>query len=77
MRIGARRRAVKPILAAFAVAMALALPGGAQLQRTVPAAAATGKERLGDKASDNQRVDDCKVPPQKRGPVRRPTECAQ
>ena len=25
----------------------------------------------------DQRVDDCKVPPQKRGTVRRPTDCAQ
>jgi hypothetical protein len=39
--------------------------------------AATGKERLGDKASDDQRVNDCHVPPEKRGPSRRPTECAQ
>ena len=38
---------------------------------------ATGKERLGDKASDNQRVNDCRVPPEKRGPSKRPTECAQ
>ena len=40
-------------------------------------AATTGKERLGDKASDNQRVNDCRVPPEKRGPSKRPTECAQ
>jgi len=26
----------------------------------------TGKERLSDKASDEQRMDDCKVPPQRR-----------
>ena len=26
----------------------------------------TGKERLSDKASDEQRVDDCKVPPARR-----------
>ncbi len=36
---------------------------------------ATGKERLGDKASDDQRVNDCRVPLEKRGPIRRPTEC--
>jgi hypothetical protein len=32
----------------------------------------TLKERLSDKASDQQRVDDCRVPPERRGPVRRP-----
>jgi hypothetical protein len=35
----------------------------------------TGKERLGDKASDEQRVDDCKVPPQRRGRRIRPDAC--
>ena len=34
----------------------------------------TGKERMSDKASDQQRVDDCGVPPERRGAVRRPTE---
>jgi hypothetical protein len=32
----------------------------------------TSKERLGDKASDNQRVNNCKVPVERRGPVVRP-----
>jgi hypothetical protein len=44
---------------------------------TVPAAsvaARTGKERLTDKASDEQRVDDCKVPPAQRTRTR-PTDC--
>jgi hypothetical protein len=36
----------------------------------------TGKERLGDKASDEQRVDNCKVPPDRRGPRPRPDSCA-
>jgi hypothetical protein len=36
----------------------------------------TGKERLGDKASDEQRVDNCKVPPQRWGKAARPTSCA-
>ena len=31
-----------------------------------PMAGRTGKERLGDKASDEQRVDDCKVTPERR-----------
>jgi hypothetical protein len=35
----------------------------------------TLKERLGDKASDEQRVDNCGVPPEKRGTKPRP-DCA-
>jgi len=35
----------------------------------------TGKERLSDKPSDEQRVDDCKVPPERRGPKPRPDAC--
>lgn len=35
----------------------------------------TAKERLGDKASDEQRVDNCKVPPDRRGRKERPAAC--
>ena len=35
----------------------------------------TLKERLGDKASDEQRVDNCKVPPERRGSKTRPDGC--
>ena len=35
----------------------------------------TGKERLGGKASDRQRVDNCKVPLDQRGPTPRPDDC--
>ena len=35
----------------------------------------TAKERLGVKASDEQRVDNCKVPPDLRGPKPRPARC--
>ena len=35
----------------------------------------TGKERLSDKASDEQRVDNCNVPPERRGTKRRPDQC--
>lgn len=38
-------------------------------------AARTGKERLGDKASDEQRVNDCKVPPERRGTSTRSPDC--
>jgi hypothetical protein len=37
----------------------------------------TGKERLGGKASDEQRVDNCKVPPELRGSKPRPERCAE
>jgi hypothetical protein len=36
----------------------------------------TGKERLGDKASDEQRVDNCKVPPERWGKTARSSSCA-
>jgi hypothetical protein len=35
----------------------------------------TAKERLGRKASDEQRVDNCKVPLDRRGRKPRPDEC--
>jgi hypothetical protein len=74
---------MKQIFAVLGVWIAVsAVQADARLQRGIvmaaaTTAAATGKERLGDKASDNQRVNDCRVPPEKRGPIRRPTECAQ
>jgi hypothetical protein len=37
--------------------------------------AKTGKERLSDKASDEQRADNCKVPSDRRGLKTRPNEC--
>ncbi|SAK72898.1 hypothetical protein AWB75_03931 [Caballeronia catudaia] len=36
----------------------------------------TLKERLGDKASDEQRVDNCNVPVDRRGTKVRPNSCA-
>ena len=39
------------------------------------AATRTVKERLSSKASDEQRVDNCKVPPELRGPKPRPNDC--
>ena len=35
----------------------------------------TGKERLSSKAADEQRVDNCKVPPDLRGTTVRPDAC--
>ncbi|WP_024519215.1 hypothetical protein [Bradyrhizobium sp. Tv2a-2] len=37
----------------------------------------TGKERLGPKWTDEQRIDNCNVPPDKRGPKPRPSACTQ
>jgi hypothetical protein len=55
----------------------LAATASAQAPRDPPpsgqqAAAETLKERLSDKASDEQRVDNCKVPKDRRGPKPRP-----
>jgi hypothetical protein len=36
----------------------------------------TGKERLGRKSSDEQRIDNCNVPVELRGPKPRPDDCA-
>jgi len=43
----------------------------------VPGKVRTGKERLGDKWNDEQRIDNCKVPPEKRGSKPRPEACAE
>lgn len=40
-----------------------------------PAPAKTGKERPSSKASDDQRVDNCKVPTELRGTTLRPDTC--
>ena len=43
------------------------LAGDGQPQSAAPATGGgTGKERLGDKGSDEQRIDDCKVPKARR-----------
>jgi hypothetical protein len=42
-------------------------------QRPVPVK--TGKERLSDKSSDEQRVDNCKVPPERQGAKVRDDSC--
>ncbi len=47
-------------------------------EKRAPPASATGqtlKERLSDKASDEQRVDNCKVPLDRRGATSRPEGC--
>ncbi|SKC89511.1 hypothetical protein SAMN05445504_5714 [Burkholderia sp. CF099] len=69
------------------VFVALVAMGGAASAHAANAAAAaaaddtaasepkTLKERLGDKASDDQRVDNCKVPVAERGSKARPDDC--
>jgi len=69
----------EPIVAAFGCILLLAaVQAAAQPERPnippQPAVGRTGKERLSDKASDEQRVNDCKVPPNRRT-QQRPTHC--
>ncbi|HKU95996.1 MAG TPA: hypothetical protein VJR58_12005 [Vineibacter sp.] len=47
-----------------------------QTAPVTPPSPRTGKERLGGKWTDEQRLDNCKVPPDKRGPKPRPDACA-
>jgi hypothetical protein len=72
----APRRAAGLIVAMALVAASAAAPsraGGDVEAEPVR----TGKERLGGKASDEQRVDNCKVPPDLRGPKPRPQQCGE
>ena len=50
------------------LALAIMVPLGQGLAQEVH----TLKERLSDKASDQQRVDNCHVPPERRGTAPRP-----
>jgi hypothetical protein len=66
------------------VVAAFVMMGGAVPSHAADAQAAsepaneprTLKERLGDKASDDQRVDNCKVPVAERGSKARPDDCS-
>jgi hypothetical protein len=62
------------LLAATATAGSGACAEG-DAKRIEAAPTRTVKERLGGKASDEQRVDNCKVSPELRGPKPRPDEC--
>jgi hypothetical protein len=46
-----------------------------EIQASQPQPTRTAKERLGGKASDEQRLDNCKVPLDLRGPKPRPDDC--
>jgi hypothetical protein len=72
------------LVRALAVATLMTCDIGSYAQDTSPAkrppiqtfaSGQTGKERLSDKASDEQRMDDCKVPADRRGSKRRPAGC--
>ena len=63
-------------------ALCVALPANAQdsvvpsaPNPAYPAATLTGKERLGRKWMDEQRIDNCNVPVDKRGTKPRPNVC--
>ena len=68
------------LLAALAAATARADGEASQtpaseIQASQPRPTRTAKERLGGKASDEQRLDNCKVPLDLRGPKPRPDDC--
>jgi hypothetical protein len=56
---------MRKVLAMSCALIASVLPAIAQEGQTL-------KERLSDKASDDQRVDNCRVPPERRGTLTRP-----
>jgi len=60
--------------AVLALMIAAPLPAVAQAQPSPPKVR-TGKERLGQKWTDEQRTDNCKVPIDKRGTTPRPDTC--
>jgi hypothetical protein len=73
-----RREAFGPLAAAFALAAisgAMAQPAPTASPPRSEGRTLTGKERLAGKAADEQRVDDCKVPADRRGRSTRPAEC--
>jgi hypothetical protein len=59
----------------FRLVAIAAMLGIAGLPCPAAAQVKTSKERLSDKASDEQRIDNCRVPVERRGPVARPA-CA-
>ena len=50
---------------------------GSAISRSNPPTPLTGKERLGRKWMDEQRIDNCNVPIDKRGARPRPSACRQ
>ena len=78
--IASRNLVISLLFIGFA-SCALAEDGQRDRGAAQPAALAgdrvlTGKERLGPKWTDEQRIDNCKVPVDKRGNKPRPSACA-
>jgi hypothetical protein len=74
-----RRELLALLIVAAFTSSALAEERKADTNLAVPAAqqrTLTGKERLGPKWTDEQRIDNCKVPLDKRGTKPRPSACA-
>lgn len=63
------------ILIVTSAALLGAVHGGAAADTPSAKQRETLKERLSDKASDEQRVNDCKVPPERRSAKSRPVDC--
>ena len=72
------RKAVKVSVAASLLVFAAAGCAAAAQPTPEPAKAKvlTGKERMQGKWADPQRVNDCKVPEEKRGDSTRPDDCS-
>lgn len=64
---------LKPLRALWLCALLVAA-NGAEAQQT--SGTLTGKETLAGKATDEQRVNNCKVPVKKRGTKARPAKCS-
>jgi len=73
-----RRLARFHVIAILGLAIAIAGTSGTVVaaDRGEQSPSKTGKERLTHKSSDEQRMDDCKVPQSRRTRVR-PTDCPQ
>lgn len=69
------RYAAAALVAMLGVASSQAAAADAK-QDSAASEPKTLKERLGDKASDDQRVDNCKVPVAERGSKVRPDDCS-
>ena len=72
-------------LLAASLSIGFAIPASSQDAKQEPAKqdhaeapkVLTGKERLGPKWTDEQRIDNCNVPVEKRGTRSRPSACTQ
>jgi hypothetical protein len=72
------RAPLRVVVSTLVLLVALAAPGAtpaADDEASHVQPTGTAKERLGGKASDEQRVDNCKVPIDLRGQKPRPDEC--